>query len=101
MRHIADLIEDNCPAIGQFKFTRSASFRGAGECSVDIAEKLTPQLFARNGAAVHRYGRLIPPLTAVVDGLGHGFFIGFPVFRKQARRHWKNRGRADNNDPDH
>ena len=69
--HIADLVEENRPAVGLFELARLAAFFRSGKGSALIPEELGLEQIFRNRPAVDRHERLVPAAAGQMDRLGH------------------------------
>src|SRR5262249_5945226 len=67
-RHLADLIEKQCPAARRLDFPDHSGALGARERTVDVAEQLARQDIARQPTAIQGYERPRRALPALVDG---------------------------------
>ena len=66
-RHLADLIEKQCPATCGLDLADHSRTLGARERTVDITEELACQSIARQPTAIHGHERPLRPLPALVD----------------------------------
>ena len=74
-RYLADLIQKNCPAVGQFK-TTGAVLYSAGKRPFYVPEELAFKKFAGNRRTIHPNQRAIAALTALMNGAGNQLFTG-------------------------
>ncbi|MNZ11188.1 hypothetical protein D3C78_280510 [compost metagenome] len=74
-RHVADLVEEQGAAVGQFEAPCPAG-DGTGEGALLMAEELAFQQFRRDGAAVDRHERRFAALGMVVQVARHHFLAG-------------------------
>src|SRR5215467_5501743 len=66
-RNLPDLIEEQCPPIGQLEASHSIADR-ASEGALDVAEELTLEQVGVDRGAVHTHERAVSPRATVVDG---------------------------------
>ncbi|MNQ70302.1 hypothetical protein D3C85_849350 [compost metagenome] len=80
-RHVADLIEEQRPAIGLLQLAAHAFLSCAGETAAAIAEQFTLDQTFGDGCAVQRNEGFFTSLTGLVNGFGEGLFAraGFAV----------------------
>jgi hypothetical protein len=84
-RHVADLVEQQCPAIG-FQQQALAGMAGAGEASAHVAEELSLEKLLRNRGGVHGHERMRRAGAAGVDGASHELLTHSRFARNQHRR---------------
>ena len=81
--HIADFIQKNGAAIGQFELPRRASTRRAGKGPFDMTEEFALHQITGDGAAIDRHEGATGPLAGIVDSLGEEFFAGAAFAQNQ------------------
>jgi len=69
-RQIADLVQEDGPAVGQFEFSRLHLVGRARERPRLVPEKLRLQKILGNGGAVQTYEGVEAAFAGVVDGVG-------------------------------
>src|SRR4029077_10014500 len=74
-RHVADLGEENRPAVALFELTNTTSL-GAGESAFFMSKQLALQQVLRNRCAVQSQEWGFRPLAMLVDGPCNQFFAG-------------------------
>ena len=75
-RHIADLVQKEGPAGGQFEFSRPALPPGPGKSAPFVTEQFAADQFPWNRAAVQRDIGTAAPGAAMMDRLSKQFFAG-------------------------
>ena len=74
-RHVADLVEKKCAAVGLFETPGPTRLR-AGESPFLMPEQLGLQKIMRDGGHVQRDERTVGPRAVLVQGIGHQLLAG-------------------------
>ena len=80
---LADLVQKQGAAVGQFEHALPAAPGGAGEGPGLIAEQLALQQAVADGGAVDGHERAVPAVAGVVDGLGEQLLAGAGLSQDQ------------------
>ncbi len=75
-RHLANFVEKDRAALGEFKFAWFAILRGAGKRPWRIAKQFRFQQVSGNGRTIHRHKWPLTALARHVQGMGEEFFTG-------------------------
>ena len=86
-RHVADLVEEQRPAVGQLERAPLALTR-AGEGAALVAEELALEQVSGIGRAVDGHERPVAAAGWLVDGRGDELLAGAALARDEDRRVW-------------
>ena len=73
--HVADFVEENRAAFGEFE-TTLAGVQRSGECASLVTEQFALQQFTGYGAAVNRNEGSLTACRSIVNRARHDFFAG-------------------------